>query len=384
MRKKTSQRNLLSSAQRIVVKVGSRVLIKASGKPNSNRIEALADELCDIQQSGREPICITSGAIGAGLEALNWQTRPKNLADLQMSAAIGQNRLMSLYDKFFSARSQRIAQILLTHDGLNDRTRHLNARNTILNLLRHKVIPIVNENDSVATEEIKFGDNDLLAALVAILVDADALILLTTVNGVHNQNGKANRIPLVREVNDKILALANGRGSHLSSGGMLSKLKTAKMASHNGIPVVIGDGRSEGVLKRILEGRDEGTLILPGENALSKRKRWIAFFNRAEGALKIDEGAAKALIQNGKSLLPIGICGVEGNFEMGAMLKVHDESGNLIAQGLTEYGSGEISKIMGHQTDEIEGILNANCYDEVIHRDNMVVMQGTHLEPNKL
>jgi len=362
MNQNQQHRDALKSAKRIVVKAGSKVLVQSTGRPDSRRLKLLVDELAQFQNNGGEVAFVSSGAIGAGLEALGMKTRPTAIPDLQMAAAVGQTRLMSLYDRLFGDNKCNIGQVLLTHDALKHRERHLNARNTLLNLIAHRIVPVINENDAISTEEIQFGDNDVLAALVAILIDADALVLLSTTDGL--RDGK-QRVSYIEEVDDDILGLVADKQDNLSSGGMASKLKSAQIAAHNGIPVVIANGRKTGVLTRIFQGLDEGTLLFPKAGNISKRKRWIAFFNRAEGHLVVDAGAADALAK-GKSLLPVGIQAVEGDFTVGAMVDVQSLEGRHIARGLVEYPSEEIDAIKGRKT--------GGKFGEVIHCDNMVIL----------
>ena len=356
-------RDALKNAKRIVVKAGSKVLVQSTGRPDSRRLKLLVDELAQVQSNGGEVAFVSSGAIGAGLEALGMKTRPTAIPDLQMAAAVGQTRLMSLYDQLFGENKCNIGQVLLTHDALKHRERHLNARNTLLNLIAHRIVPIINENDAISTEEIRFGDNDVLAALVAILIDADALVLLSTTDGLRDGT---RRVSYIEEVDDDVLGLVADKQDHLSTGGMASKLKSAQIAAHNGIPVVIANGRKTGVLTRIFQGLDEGTLLFPKEGNISKRKRWIAFFNRAEGHIIIDGGAADA-IGKGKSLLPVGIKAVEGDFKVGAMVNIQTLEGeHIVARGLVEYSSTEINDLKGEKTSGAIG--------EVIHSDNMVIL----------
>ena len=360
-------REALKTAKRIVVKAGSKVLVQSSGHPDRQQLKQLVDEMAQFQNQGGETVFVSSGAVGAGLDALGMETRPKAMPDLQMAAAVGQIRLMSIYAELFGENQCDIGQVLLTHDALKHRERHLNARNTLLNLIAHRIIPVINENDTISTEEIKFGDNDVLAALVSILIDADALILLSSTDGLREPdgNGETRRVSFIEEVDKTVLALVADRQDKLSTGGMASKLKSAQIAAHNGIPVVIANGRKTGVLSRILDGQDEGTLLFPKEGNISKRKRWIAFFNRSEGHLVVDDGAANAL-NSGKSLLPVGIVSVEGNFKVGAMVGIQSSDGRLLARGLVEYASADIKEIMGSHTDGKRA--------EVIHRDNMVML----------
>lgn len=356
-------RDTLKKAKRVVVKAGSKVLVQSTGKPDKRRLNLLVDELAQFQNDGGETAFVSSGAVGAGLEALGMKTRPKEMPDLQMAAAVGQIRLMSVYDELFSQNKCQIGQVLLTHDALKHRERHLNARNTLLNLIANRIIPIINENDAISTKEIKFGDNDVLAALVAILIDADALILLSTTDGLRDDNNK--RVSFIEEVDDNVLNLVSDKKDNLSTGGMTSKLKSAQIAAQNGIPVVIANGRKTGALTRIFEGKDEGTLLFPKECNISKRKGWIAFFNRCEGHITIDDGAAEAL-KKGNSLLPVGIKNVVGKFKVGAMVDIQTESHKHLARGLVEYSSDEIMELKGHKTDKKHG--------EIIHRDNMVII----------
>ena len=360
-------REALRSAKRIVVKAGSKVLVQSTGRPDRRRLKLLVDEMAQFQNGGGELVFVSSGAIGAGLDALDMKTRPRAMPDLQMAAAVGQIRLMSVYDELFGRSKCTIGQVLLTHDALKHRERHLNARNTLLNLVANRIVPIINENDTISTEEIKFGDNDVLAALVAILVDADALVLLSSTDGLREPagSGKTRRVSFIQEVDDEVLELVADKQDRLSTGGMGSKLQSAQIAAHNGIPVVIANGRKTGVLTRIFEGRDEGTLLFPKAGNISKRKRWIAFFNRSEGHLVIDDGAIQAL-QGGKSLLPVGVTAVEGQFKVGAMVDIQSGDGRHLARGLVEYSSEQINAVKGQQTTGKAG--------EVIHRDNMVIL----------
>lgn len=365
----SKSRSQLAAARRIVVKIGSRVLVQSNGRPDTRRMRTLVRQVAALRREGREVVVVSSGAIGSGMQALGMKRRPTAVTDLQMAAAVGQSRLMAAYDAFFSQEGFRIGQVLLTHDDLRHRTRHLNARNTMMNLLRHGIVPIVNENDVVATEEIKFGDNDLLAALVSLLVEADALILLTTVDGFRAPAGpkRTKRVPLLHGVTEHELALAVGKGSELSTGGMASKLQSAGMVASNGIPVVIANGRTDGVITDAAAGRDTGTLIAAADTTLSHRERWIALFHRTQGVLVVDDGAREALEKKGRSLLPIGIKTVEGAFEAGAVVAIRSLDGTDIAHGLTDYSSTELHLLKGKHSRDLPADTA-----EVIHRDNMV------------
>lgn len=356
-------RESLQHAKRVVVKAGSKVLVESSGRPDERQLKILVDELASFQNSGGEVAFVSSGAVGAGLEALGMQTRPTEAKDLQMAAAVGQICLMSLYNDLFRSNDIIVGQVLLTHDALKDRVRHLNARNTLANLFANRIVPIINENDAISTEEIKFGDNDVLAALVAILIDADALVLLSTTDGLRDDDN--NRVSYIEEVDDDVLELVSDKADKLSTGGMASKLNSSQIAAHNGIPVVIADGRKPEVLSRIFAGEDEGTLLFPKIGNISKRKRWIAFFNRAEGHVLVDDGAVEAM-RSGNSLLPVGIKEVKGSFEAGAMVDVQSMEGEHVASGLVECASDEMEALKGQKTSGKSG--------EVIHHDNMVML----------
>jgi len=377
-----SKRAIIEQAGRVVVKLGSRVLSHSDGRPNLKRIEAIVEDVVALRRRGREVLLVSSGAIGAGMGVLGIKRRPTLLPQLQMCAAVGQAQLMSIYERLFQAANCRMGQVLLTHADLRERSRHLNARNTILALLREGVVPVLNENDAVAVDDIRFGDNDILAALASILVEADLLVLMSTVNGLRRSSGggRTARVPYLAGVTQSELALAGGKGSEISTGGMASKLQAARMAAELGASVVICDGRMQRILERVLAGEDVGTLIrseenIEGPSAISRKKRWIAFFHRSIGSLIIDDGARRALIEGGKSLLPIGIVAVEGRFGVGASVKVKDSEGRLVARGLVEYSSEQIERIKGRRTSEIEGVLGAKEYDEVIHRDNLVILK---------
>jgi glutamate 5-kinase len=377
---KDESRLALQSARRIVVKAGTRVLVQANGRPDQQRLRALVKDLVALKRSGREVILVSSGAVGAGMEALGLKSRPTRLPDLQMAAAVGQTRLMTKYQSLFEKERTRIGQILLTHDDLKHRTRHLNARNTILNLLRNDIVPVVNENDVIATEEVRFGDNDQLAALVATLVDADLLVLLTSTDGLRapTASGRTSRVSHLPAVTKAALALARGKGSQMSTGGMASKLESAQTAVDMGTPVVIANGRKTGILSDILDGKNTGTLIgLPaGESRKARsRKQWIAFFHRAAGTVVVDEGAVQAIVTRGKSLLPIGVSDVIGDFPAGSMVNIRGLDESLIARGLADYSSGDIRRIQGRRSSALKAILGQVDYDEVIHRDNMTILK---------
>ena len=368
----------LAQARRIVVKIGSRVLVRADGRPDRARIARLVRDIAALQRDGREMIVVSSGAIASGMEAMGWRTRPKALPELQMAAAIGQVRLMTLYDELFRKARCITGQMLLTHDALRDRERHLSARQTLHTLLRNQVIPIINENDTVAVDEIKFGDNDQLAALVALLADADLLILMSSVDGLRApaKGGRTRRVPFLRSVTRRELEMVFGVRDELSTGGMASKLQSAHAAARAGIPVVIARGRTSGVLNRILSGADTGTLIgEPGRRPRwSARREWIGFFHRPQGSLCVDDGARRALVERGTSLLAIGITDVSGSFPAGSVVDIADRAGLVIARGWTSYSADEIRKVKGLKSARQIEVLGTRDYDEIVHRDHMIVL----------
>lgn len=372
-------RDQLKSAKRVVIKFGTRVLVDARGRPNPRRLQAIVDQVSALAAEGREVVIVSSGAVGAGLDPLGYARRPVDLVGLQMAAAVGQTRLMSLYGDRFAKKSIAVGQVLLNRDDLKQRNRHLNARNCLLGLLKRGVVPIVNENDVVSVDEIRLGDNDVLAALVAVLVDADALLLCTSVNGLREPvgNGRTRRIPFIRKVGRDELALVGVKGSELSTGGMGTKLEAAGMANRAGALSLILDGRASDVLLRALRGGDVGTLVAPADaprRIRGKRKHWIAFFHKPAGRLVVDAGAAAALVSRGKSLLPAGIRGVEGGFPTGAVVEVVGPGGVLLATGLSEFGSEDLRRIQGKSSNAILEILGPAVSTEVVHRDNLAIL----------
>jgi len=366
----------LKETQRLVVKVGSSTLTYPTGKLNLYQLERLVRELADLKHQGLEIILVTSGAVGAGMGKLGLEERPKTIPEKQALASIGQGILMHMYEKFFSEYGETVAQVLLTREDLTNRGRYLNARNTLLTLLRLGVIPIVNENDTVVFEEIKFGDNDTLAALVAGLVDADLLVLLSDIDGLYTadprQDSTAQLIKVVEELTPEITKQAGGSGTKLGTGGMMTKLQAAKIASNSGIPMMVTNGSREGVMREIIRGVNPGTLFIPRDHRINTRKTWIAFASKINGRLYVDSGAEKALVEKGKSLLPSGIIKVEGNFKRACVVSIMGQS-EEIARGIVNYAASEINKIMGCQSKDITEILGHKDYDEVIHRDNLTL-----------
>src|SRR5579862_7369952 len=323
------RRELLKDISRIVVKLGTGVLTDSRKQPDLAQMEQLVAQVAEQRKARREIVVVTSGAVGAGMGVLGYEKRPNELAELQACAAVGQSRLMGIYQEMFAKHGLHVAQVLLTHEDLQGHERHLNARNTLVTLLKHKVVPIINENDAVSFTELKFGDNDKLSALVASLLPADLLVILTTVDGVIENFGKANpkTIPVIEQIDGGIEKLAGGTDSPTAVGGMKSKVEAAKIAVRSGIPLVIASGKKKSVLARIVTGEDEGTLFVPAPTKLQGRKRWIAFFHHPKGTLYVDQGAKKALRESGKSLLPPGVARCEGEFVADDVVRICDLDG---------------------------------------------------------
>lgn len=365
--------------KRIVVKVGTSILTsRKTNRLDANLIKRIVAQICRLLDRKIEVILVTSGAIGAGMGLLNLGQRPKLLPRLQAAAAIGQSQLMKLYDSFFKQRKHLTAQLLLTAEDLNQRQRYLNARNTISTLLDYKATPIINENDTVSVDEIKFGDNDTLASHVANLVDADLLIILSDVDGLYSSpTGRPEQrrlIDTVEEIGPEITRLASGPSAEITTGGMKTKVQAAKTVTSSGIPMVIANGGVEDVLIKIIDGHMIGTLFLPKSTKLGARKRWIAYSTVPKGSITVDKGAKEALVKKGKSLLASGVTEVRGKFKIGDAVGVVDEQDREFARGLINYSKDEVVKIKGLKTHEIESKLGYKYYDELIHRDNLVIL----------
>ena len=368
---------VLQNAKRIVVKVGTSTLTYETGKLNLNRMELLVRQLTDLHNQGREVVLVTSGAVGVGAGKLGLTERPGTILQRQALAAVGQGLLMQVYEKLFSEYGQTVAQILLTRSDISYRKRYLNARNTILALLKYQVVPIINENDTVATEELKIGQNDALSALVAGLIEADLLIILSDVDGLYTADPKkdptAKLIPLVKELTPEIISMAGGAGSAFGTGGMATKLEAAKMAIAAGSSMVLMSGAEPSRIQQIFAGQPVGTVFLSSQAVVSSRKRWIAYGPQVAGELIVDSGAERALIKQGKSLLPSGIIGISGDFDEGDLVKILNAERRELGRGLTNYGSEQLQKIIGKKCAEIEMILGFKTADEVVHRDNLVI-----------
>ncbi|HWR41182.1 MAG TPA: glutamate 5-kinase [Patescibacteria group bacterium] len=374
-------RKTLADARRIVVKVGTSTLTHDTGKLNLFRLEKLVRELSDLANQGKQLILVSSGAVGAGMDRLGLKERPKTIPEKQAAAAVGQGILMHTYEKFFGEYGQIAAQVLLTRADSVDRRRYTNSRNTLLTLLGMNVIPVINENDAVAIDELKIGDNDTLSAMVASIVDADLLVILSDVEGMYtanpNDDPEARLIDEIADITPETEALAGGAGTLRGTGGMYTKIQAAKIAVNSGVSMVIASGARDGVLREILSGEPVGTLFLSQENRLHIRKRWLAFGARIHGSVTVDAGCEQALLKGGSSLLAAGVTAVEGEFEQGNTVRILSAGGRELARGIANYCANDTRKIMGVHTDQIADILGVKLYDEIIHRDNMVVL-GNH------
>lgn len=375
---KPNRKACFDDAKRIVVKVGSNILTQDNGL-NVGAIRSISRQICRlIDSSGREIILITSGAMASGLKKVNLHKRPDAIPKRQAAAAIGQAGLIMEYEKAFDRYGKKVAQVLLTDSDLSSRKRYLNARNTLYTLLAWQVVPIINENDTVSVEEIKFGDNDNLSALIALLMDADILVNLTDIDGLYNKDPRiesdAELIPVVSVINREIERFASDIPGALSLGGMSGKINAAKKVTAAGIPMVIAGGEIPNILIKLFAGKDLGTFFIPKQERLTSRKRWIGFTLKPKGIVTLDEGAAVAISKRGKSLLPSGIIGVDGDFDVGAPVEFRKNNNDLIGTGLVNYSSGDIRKIMGLKSGQIKDRLGYKPYDEVIHRDNLVII----------
>jgi glutamate 5-kinase len=371
-----ASREIVRKARRVVVKVGTRVLLADEGGLDTTAIDRLLGGLIAARARGIHAALVSSGAIGAGLRPMGFSARPSSIPELQATAAVGQTLLMQTYNARLAPRGWTAAQILLTHEDFRDRQRYLNVRNTMAALEGRPILPVINENDTVSVDEIKFGDNDVLSALVANLVDADLLVILSDVDGLHDapprKGARTRRIDVVPAITPAIEALAGESGSGLGTGGMATKIRAARMAVAAGAAVVLAHGR-EASLDALLRGEPAGTLFLPAEGRLDHRKRWIAHSLRAAGSVVVDAGGVKAIREGGRSLLPAGVRQCSGSFLAGDAVLIQGPDGRDVAKGLSNYGADEIRRIQGRRTGDIAKILGYKYFDEVVHRNNMVV-----------
>lgn len=362
----------------LVIKIGTSVLTSEKGSLDTAIVKNIAEGVAQIKKKGFNVIIVTSGAIVVGMQILGLSKRPENLPEIQACAAVGQAQLMKIYDDYFRNLDFMTAQVLLTQGDINNRRRYLNARNTLLALLKKDIIPIVNENDTVSTEEIKFGDNDRLSSLVANLIEADKLIIASDVDGLYKfdrkEKTKKEILHRVDRITEEIEMMVEDKHSRFGVGGMSTKLQAAKMCINAGIECILVNGKRKDVLIDVLKGKTIGTLFVARQPKISARKRWIAYSSKVAGKVKVDSGAREVLINKNRSLLASGIIGCSGRFDVGDAVSIVDEQNREFARGITNYSSSELNKIKGQKTKEIEKILGYKYYDEVVHRDNLVIL----------
>ncbi len=385
MGKRKKIRKILSSPiRRLLVKVGSGVIAEPEGGLNEKKIREIVEEIAYLKRSGVNVILVSSGAIACGMSILGIRKRPSEIPKRQALAAVGQAHLIRTYEKFFNNHGIKVGQVLLTRDDVEHRRRYLNAKNAITELLKMGIVPIINENDTVMVEEIKFGDNDKLSALVSIMMEVDLLVMLSTVDGLYtsdpSKDSKAELIEVVDAMDLQRPDFCTLKGcSYLGSGGMESKVMAISQVVASGIPAVIAKGRPD-VLKDILKGEAVGTFFIPSEKRIMGKKRWIAFATHPSGKIIIDEGAYVAICKRGKSLLPSGVIDVEGKFDVGDVVSCVTVDGKEVARGLVNYPSHDLERIKGLKSSDIEGVLGYKHSDEVIHRDNMVICEGLSID----
>jgi len=376
-----SRKKYLKNLGRIVVKIGSSSLTTLQGRIDMENMRKFCLQITGLREKGIQVIVVTSGAIAAGLQQLNIEGRPQKMAQLQAAAAVGQVELMRIYRNLMAKEGIKVGQILLTHEDTTGRQQYLNIRGTINTLLEMGIVPVINENDSVAVDEIKFGDNDQLAALAASLTEAELLILLSDIEGLYdknpNQDREAKVISTVQEITGDIERLAGGAGSIYGLGGMASKIKAARICSFSNIAMVIANSRRPGVLEDIISGKEVGTLFVPQKHKRVKSvKRWIAFGMRTKGSIVIDKGAREAIVNQGKSLLPVGVVEVRGKFNEGDTLKIFDTEGQLIAKGISNFSHQQVRDVLGKNHAQIEAEYGSELCSEIVHRDCLVVFKS--------
>jgi glutamate 5-kinase len=371
------RQDVVSRAHTVVIKVGTNVLADSAGQLDRARIQSLADQLHRIRTAGRKVVLVSSGAIGAGVGKLGLGKRPSNLPHLQACAAVGQTALMQLYQESLAPHGVHTAQILLTAGDFDSRARYLNVRNTILTLFEYGALPIINENDTVSVAEIKFGDNDHLAAMVTNLLRAPLLVLLTNVDGLYAEDPRANPaaelLSTVPHIDEAVTGLAGASKSDLGTGGMKSKLRAARLATAAGESVVMANGSLDGILDRVFAAEPVGTLFLPHGTDIPAWKRWVGFTARPKGTITVDDGARRAVVEQGKSLLPVGVKDVAGDFHKGDVVAICTECGQEIARGLSNYSAHDAGRIRGRSREQIAELFGAVPYAELVHRDNLVV-----------
>jgi glutamate 5-kinase len=379
MRQREFKRSVLERCRRVVVKIGSGIVSSPDGI-QEGRIKGHVRDLADLHGAGKEIVVVSSGAVASGMTRLGRTERPKTIPEKQALAAVGQIKLMALYEKHFSRFDKNVAQVLLTHEDLANRQRYLNAKHTFQTLLEHAIVPVVNENDTVAVEEMKFGDNDHLSALVATLLAADLLVILSDVAGVYDRDPRthddAELIAVIDNIKTAKAKLVGKSQSQFGTGGIETKLGAAEEAAAAGIPTLIASGLEAGILKRIFDASEEcGTWVIPEENRLANRKHWIAYNLKPAGDIVVDDGAVEALVHKGRSLLPSGLKNIHGSFGVGECVRCLDAGGREFARGLVNYSAQELERIKGLHTSKIEKVLGYKAYDEIIHRDDLVLLE---------
>ena len=371
-----NRKSSFARAKRVVVKIGSNVLTQNNGL-NLKAIRSITRQICRLIDDGREVILVSSGAMASGVKKVGLPKRPDELPKRQAVAAVGQAGLIMEYEKSYGRYHKKVAQILLTSEDLSNRKRYLNARNTLYTLLDWQVVPIINENDTISVEEIKLGDNDNLAAMITLLMEADILINLTDIEGLFNKDPRiyhdAELIPMVTTITKSTEQYASEIPGALGTGGMISKIRAARKVNSAGVPMVIAKGDEPNILIKLFSGGTHGTFFVPRKEKLASRKCWIAFSLKPQGAVKIDDGAANAILKNGKSLLPSGIVAVEADFNIGAAVEFKNRKNEILGIGLANYSAADIRKIMGLKSKQIKAVLGHKAYDEVIHRDNLAI-----------
>lgn len=370
-------RKKLANAKRVVIKIGSRALVSKKGNLDRTTFRSVAHDVAGLAASGKAVAIISSGAILAGRSRLGLMGKGLNMPRKQAAAAVGQNDLMTEWARAFSRHQIKVGQVLVTAEDLGERTRYLNSRNTLSELFRLGVVPVINENDSVAVDEIRYGDNDHLATLIVGLMEADCLIILTDIDGLcevdPEEDPDAPVVGLVKEFDAELFECAGPSASGVGSGGMASKIEAARTVARRGVPTMIANAKKKGIIGKVMAGEPEGTLFVPEGKPMRARQYWMAFAGEAKGVLRVDDGAKKAIQKRGKSLLPAGVTRVSGRFDKGDVVRVTDEKGREIARGLTQYSSEDLAKIKGIKTSEIKAVLGQRLYEEVIHRDYLVL-----------
>jgi len=372
------RRELFRNVKKVVIKIGSRVLTNDSGALDTDVMGQLCGELALLRSHDKQVVLVSSGAIAAGRSELGMTEKPKTIPHKQAAAAIGQTRLMQAYEEALELHGLKAAQVLLTREDLTNRQRFLNARATLNALLGFGVIPIINENDTVVVDEIKFGDNDNLSALVTNVTEAELLVILTDIDGLYSSDPRTNPdatlVPLVKGITREVERSAGGSSSNVGTGGMATKISAAKKAGKNGVPAIIAPGKRPGVLASLMAGEEIGTLFLPADAGVNRRKHWIAYTLKPVGRIIVDNGARDVLLEKGKSLLPSGVARVEGKFERGSSVRICGLDGQEFARGLSDYSSVEVARIAGYKSAQIDDILGYHYADVIVHRDNLVIL----------